>query len=169
MAEEIINRVAKSPLVTIDLGDLYQPGKRVLIDLKNNLENGFLLREKDFREFVKEHDWSQYQGQFIAITCSADAIVPNWAYMLLATRLSPHAKKIVFGSLQDLEIELFNDALNTIDPVEYQDKKVVVKGCGDIEIPPSAYLEISNKLTPYVSTLMYGEPCSTVPIYKRKK
>lgn len=165
----IINRVANSGLITIDLEDFYHPGERVVYDLKQNLFQELLLREKDFREFLKTHDWTQYAGKNVAVTCTADAIVPSWAYMLLAVHLTPHAHMVVFGTLDDLEDALFRDALAAINPEDYRDAKVVVKGCSKYPVPLSAYVEISRKLQPVVASLMYGEPCSTVPIYKRKK
>lgn len=163
---EIVNRVAQSPLITINLEEFYGKGERVLYDLAENLYEGIILREKDFRQFLKAHDWSQYQDKHVAIHCSADAIVPDWAYMLLAAKLEPFACTIIFGDLDALESELFRNALRDLDPAKFKDKKVVVKGCGDIKIPVSAYTEITRLLRPYVSSLMYGEPCSTVPIYK---
>jgi len=165
----IINRVANSGLMTINLEDLYHPGERIVYDLKQNLFQELLLREKDFREFLKTHDWAQYDGKNVAVTCTADAIVPSWAYMLLAVHLAPHAHMVVFGSLDDLENALFRDAIAKIDPENYRGAKVVVKGCSKYPVPLSAYVEISRKLQPVVASLMYGEPCSTVPIYKRKK
>ncbi len=166
--EEIINRVAKSPLITLDLEDYYSKHERVLYDIKDNLFMGLILKEKDFREFLKTHDWSQYSNKNVAITCSEDAIVPTWAYMLLATYLAPHANTIVFGSLQELESKLFFDAIKTIDPEQFRDKKVVIKGCSKLPVPTAAYVEITNKLQPVVQSLMFGEPCSTVPVYKKK-
>ncbi|RZK75645.1 MAG: DUF2480 family protein, partial [Pedobacter sp.] len=127
-----------------------------------------MLREKDFREFIKTHDWAAYADKNVAITCSADAIVPTWAYMLLANKLKPHANEVVFGSLETLEAVLFNKALAKIDIDKFAGERVVVKGCADIEVPVAAYVEITNLLTPVVKSIMYGEPCSTVPIYKRK-
>ncbi|WP_448519098.1 DUF2480 family protein [Rhodoflexus sp.] len=167
--DPIINRVANSGLITIDLEDFYHPGERFVYDLKQNLFQGLLLREKDFRAFLKSHDWTQYQDKNVAVTCTTDAIVPSWAYMLLSVHLAPHAHMVVFGSLDDLENALFRDALSKINPEDYRDAKVVVKGCSKYPVPLSAYVEISRKLQPVVASLMYGEPCSTVPIYKRKK
>ncbi len=169
MEREIINRVASSPLITIELDDFYEPGERVEIDLKDNLENEFLLREKDFRQFVKDHDWNSYSDKFVAVHCSADAIIPNWAYMLVASKLSGISNKIVFGDLNDLEEKLFLDNISKLNPDDYLDKKIVIKGCGKIETPPAAFLEITRLLKPFVSSLMYGEPCSTVPVYKKTK
>ncbi len=171
MAEEIINRVANSALVTIDLEEYHHPGERVILDIADNLYQGLVLREKDFREFVKTNDWSEFRDKNVAITCSADAIVPTWAYMLLASKLEPYANMVVFGTLDLLEQSLYKQAFSKINISEFNGAKVVIKGCGDLPIPESAYVEITRILTPIVSSIMYGEPCSTVPIYKapRKK
>ena len=169
MAEEIVNKVAQSGLITLDMESYYPEGERVLLDIKDNLWQGLALREKEFRAFVKENDWSVYEGKFVAIYCSADAIVPTWAYMLLTTVLEPYAKKVVFGDLQALETQLFQQALQSINGEDYQDARVVVKGCSDLPVPVSAYVEITEKLRPFVRTIMYGEPCSTVPLYKRPR
>ncbi|MCX2573991.1 DUF2480 family protein [Pedobacter sandarakinus] len=166
--ENIVNKVASSGLVTLNLEDFYQKGERILYDIKENLFHGLILKEKDFREFIKTHDWSQYQDKNVAIICSADAIVPTWAYMLLANRMSSYAKEVVFGDLSTLEAVMFAKALAKINPQDFADERVVVKGCGDIDIPVSAYVEITNKLSPVVKSMMFGEPCSTVPVFKRK-
>lgn len=166
--ENIVNRVAQSGLVSFDLADLYPIGERVLYDIKDNLFHGLILREKDFREFVKEHEWSQYSGKHVAITCTADAIVPTWAYMLLANKLTPYAETVVFGSLRTLETILFDRAVNALDVEKYRDQRLVIKGCGDIEVPVSAFVTLTQKLTRTTKSIMYGEPCSTVPIFKRK-
>ncbi|WP_316802155.1 DUF2480 family protein [Pedobacter nototheniae] len=166
--ENIINKVANSGLVTLNLEDYYDNGERILYDIKDNLFHGLMLREKDFREFIKNHDWSQYQNKNVAIICSADAIVPTWAYMLLANRISPFAREVVFGSLETLEAVMFSKAIAKIDPKAYANERVVVKGCGDIDVPVAAYVEITNLLTPVVKSIMFGEPCSTVPVFKRK-
>lgn len=163
-----MNKVAQSGLVSVDPASFYPQGERVLYDIKDNLYMGLILREKDFREFVKEHDWAQYTGKYVAITCSADAIVPTWAYMLLANRMALYAGEIVFGNLDTLETILFEKALKQLDVEQYRDKRVVIKGCGDVAVPDSAYVELTRRLTPVVKSLMFGEPCSTVPIYKRK-
>lgn len=166
--ESIINRVAKSGLVTLDLEDYYHPGERVVYDLKDNLFMGLILKEKDFREFLKTHDWSQYAGKNVALICSEDAIVPTWAYMLLTIQLQPYANTIVFGSLQDLEEKLYFDAISQINPDQYRDARVVVKGCSKVPVPIAAYVEITRVLRPVVLSLLFGEPCSTVPLYKRR-
>ena len=165
----ILNKVANSGLITLDLEDYYDHSERIVYDLSQNLYEGLLLREKDFREFIKTHYWEQYRGKNVAITCSTDAIIPVWAYMLLATQLAPLAKKIVHGKLEELENVLFREALTKIDIAQFQDAKVVVKGCSKFPVPVSAYVEITNLLQPVASSIMYGEPCSTVPIYKAKK
>lgn len=167
--KEIVNKVAQSPLITLDLEELYTPGERILYDIKDNLFEGIILKEKDFRIFLKSTDWSIYKDKHIAIHCSIDAIIPTWAYMLLTVKLEPFAKTIVFGDLKRLEEELFIHAIRKINPLEYQDKKVVIKGCSKIEVPTYAYMELTKLLEPYVFSIMYGEPCSTVPVYKKKK
>lgn len=169
MAEEIVNKVAASGLITIDLEDYYPAGERVAYDIADNLWQGLALKEKDFRTFVKEHNWSQYAGQHVAVQCSADAIVPTWAYMLLVSVLEPHAATVVFGSLETLETVLYNHALDAINPEDYQNALIVIKGCGKLPVPESAYVELTRRLKPVVRSIMYGEPCSTVPIWKRPR
>ncbi len=167
--EEIINKVATSGLLTLDLEEYYHPGERVVYDLKDNLFQGLILREKDFREFLKNHDWSSYTGKNVAIMCSEDAIVPTWAYMLLALKLQPYAHSFVFGSLAELENKLFYEAIDRIDLEAYRGARVVVKGCSKHPVPVAAYVEITKALTPLVQSLMFGEPCSTVPLYKKPR
>ncbi|HEY5823334.1 MAG TPA: DUF2480 family protein [Cyclobacteriaceae bacterium] len=169
MENEIINRVAQSPLVTFDLEKLYVPGERLLVDIKNQLFQEMILKEKDFRDYIKATDWSAYKNKFVAITCSADAIVPTWAFMLLSIALEPHASKIVFGNLDDLETQIFQEELDKIDYESYRDAKVVIKGCSKINVPVAVYVEATNRLRPITSSIMFGEPCSTVPLYKRPK
>lgn len=166
--ETIVNKVAQSGLVTVDLARFAPQGERVVYDIKDNLFHGLILREKEFREFVKTHDWSQYTGKYVAITCTAEAIVPTWAYMLLANRLEPHAKDIVFGDLNTLETVLYERALEKIDIETYRDQRVVVKGCGDIAVPESAFVKFTAMLSKAAKSILYGEPCSTVPVFKRK-
>jgi Protein of unknown function (DUF2480) len=168
MQEQIINKVATSGLVSLDLEDFYDKNERVVYDLKDNLFMGLILKEKDFREFLKTNDWSQFEGKNVAILCSEDAIIPTWAFMLLAIQLEPFAKNLVFGDLKDLENRLFQDALSKINLEEFSGKRVVVKGCGKVPVPTSAYVEITRKLKPHVQSLMFGEPCSTVPLYKKR-
>lgn len=167
--ENIINKVAQSGLITIDLAQYAPaPGDILVYDIKDNLFHGLILKEKDFREFVKQHDWSQYGGKHIAITCSTDAIVPTWAYMILANKLSPFAKSVHFGSREEVIRNLFSEAIHAIDYAPYQDQRIVVKGCGDIYVPESAFVSFTNKLSQVAKSIMYGEPCSTVPVFKRK-
>jgi hypothetical protein len=166
---DLINKVAQSALVTLNLEELIHPGERVVYDIKDNLFMGLILKEKDFRAFIKDNDWSVYAGKNVAIINSADAIVPTWAYMLLAIKLQPFAHRYVLGDLEALDQALFQEAIARIDPEEYRDAKVVVKGCGQIPVPNFAYVEIMKVLLPVVSSIMYGEPCSTVPLYKRPK
>lgn len=166
--ENFVNKVAASGLVTLNLEEYYPAGDRLVYDIKENLFHGLMLREKDFREFIKTHDFTQYAGKNVAIICSADAIVPTWAYMLLSNRMKPHANEVVFGNLEVLEAVLFTKALSKIDINAFANERVVIKGCGDIAVPTSAYVELTNLLTPVVKSIMYGEPCSTVPVYKRK-
>lgn len=166
--ENIVNKVAQSGLISFDLAELYPAGDRVVYDIKDNLFHGLILREKDFRDFVKQHDWARYKDKHVAITCSADAIVPTWAYMLLSSKLAPFAATVVFGDLNTLETVLFDRALAGLDIEQYRDQRIVVKGCGDIPVPTAAYAEITARLTAVAKSVMYGEPCSTVPIYKRK-
>lgn len=167
MEKEIVNKVAESGIITINLEDFYPEGERVLFDLKPLLFEELILKEKDFRGFVKNHDWQKYKDAFVAVTCTADAIIPSWAYMLVAVSLQPFAKKIVFGNLQVLEQVLFHDGIQKINPDEFRDQRVVIKGCGDKPVPDSAFLELTALLKPVVKSIMYGEPCSTVPVYKR--
>ena len=166
--KEIINKVANSALITFDLEELYQPGERVVIDIKNQLFQGLILREKDFREFIKTTDWSIYKDKLVAITCSADAIIPTWAYLLLTIALDPHATLVVFGSEVELEIRLYQDALSKIEWTKFEGAKVVVKGCSKVNVPDAAYVEVVRKLRSVAASLMFGEPCSTVPLYKRR-
>jgi hypothetical protein len=169
MEDIIVNRVAKSGLLSLDLEDYYHTGERVVYDLKDNLFMGLILKEKDFREFIKAHDWSQYSDKNVAITCSEDAIVPTWAFMLLAIQLEPYAHMVVFGSLADLETKLYEEALSKINFQEYEGARVVVKGCSKVSVPTSAYVEVTRRLRPYAQSIMFGEPCSTVPLYKKPK
>ena len=166
MENEIINRVAKSGLITLDLEEYYDQGERIVLDIKDQLFEGLVLREKDFRAFVREHDWSQYSNKNVAVTCTADAIIPTWAFMLIASRLSRIANFFVKGNLDDLENALFMNALQAIDPAEFDGAKVVIKGCGQYPVPDFAYVELMRLLTPHATSIMYGEPCSTVPVYK---
>lgn len=166
---EIRNRVAESALITFDLEKYYDQAQRVQVDIKDQLFNGFVLREKEFREYVKNNDWSVYSNKHVAIHCSVDAIVPTWAYMLLVSVIEPVAKSVVFGDLGHLENHLFQQALSKIDLQHFVDQKVIIKGCGHFPVPEYAFVEITRLLKPVVSSLMYGEACSAVPIYKKPK
>lgn len=167
--KEIVNRVANSGIVTLDLENFYQEGERVVVDIKDQLFQGLILKEKDFRAFIKATDWSEYNNKFVAITCSTDAIIPNWAYMLLTSVLQPHARKIVFGTSTDLETRIFLDQFSTHPWNTYSGAKVVIKGCSKVEVPAAVYVEATRLLMPFASSIMFGEPCSTVPVYKRTK
>ena len=166
--KEIVNRVANSGLVTFDLEELFQPGERILIDLKDLLFQGMILREKDVRDFIKTHDWPGYTGKFVAVYCSEDVIIPTWAYMLIASALQPFARQIVFGTLQDLENKIYDDVLRTVDWSRYENAKVVIKGCSKIAVPLYAYVEATKYLRASAASIMFGEPCSTVPVFKKK-
>ena len=168
MENEVINKVSQSGLITIDLETFYPEGERVLFDIKDLLFQGLILREKDFREYIAKEDWNKYKDKYVAIVCSADAIIPTWAYMLLVTHLEPVTKRVVFGDLESLETILYNEILSKIKIEDYKDTRIVIKGCGDLPVPKSAYVEITRLLLPVVKSIMYGEPCSTVPLYKKK-
>jgi hypothetical protein len=165
---EITNKVAASGLITLDLEEFYPEGERVLVDIKEQLFQGLILREKEFRAFIQDTDWSIYRDKFVAITCSTDAIVPTWAYMLLTATLTPFAKKIVFGNLEQLEQSIFQETLAKLNLTPFKDARIVVKGCGKLPIPKGAFVELTSLLQPVAKSIMYGEPCSTVPLYKRK-
>ncbi len=168
--DEIVNRVAKSQLVSLDLEDYLHGGEQVIFDIKDVLYEGMILREKDFRTFIKENDWSVYQDKNVGLICTADAIVPTWAYMLLVTSLKGFTNTVTFGAGNDIEKAMINQAIEKcLENNDLEDKKVVIKGCGNIKNIEYAYTRITEKLFPKVSSLMYGEPCSTVPIFKRKK
>lgn len=168
MAEEIINRVANSKLVIVDLEDYYPKGKRVLFDIKNWLFEGIVLREKDFREHVKTHDWEQYQDSYVALYCSTDAIVPAWAYMLITIALEPYAKATVLGDLEALETTIYQNIINQLDVTEFRDKALIIKGCSKKPVPVNAYVMLTAKLKSVAKSIMYGEACSSVPLFKRK-
>lgn len=169
MAEEIINRVAKSPLITFDLEALYCEGERIALDLSQWLDQGFILREKDFRSQLKSHDWSSYQDTFIALYCSTDAVVPAWASMLVSTYLQPFAHKVVLGTLEQLEVQLFYEKIGKIDTSPYENKPIIIKGCSNKPVPEDAYIQLISKLQPVAKSLFYGEACSSVPLFKQKK
>ncbi|MBC9794641.1 DUF2480 family protein [Sinomicrobium weinanense] len=167
MAEEIVNRIAQSKLVTIDPGDYYPEGKRILLDIKEWLYEGFILREKDFRQSLKNHDWSRYQDAYVALTCSSDAIIPAWAFMLVTTYLTPVSKKVVAGDMESLETAVYRDALLKVDFSSFKDLPVIVKGCADKPVPRNAYIMLVEHLQKVAKSVMYGEACSSVPLFKR--
>ena len=170
MEEQIVNRVKNSPLVSFDLENILdKETPRKTVDLKENLYQGLVLKEKDFREFVKNHPWGQYENSYVNVTCSADAIIPNWAYMLLMSKLYEVARLVIQGNEEELEKEILRLQLDEIDYAQYQDAKIVIKGCSDLTHPEFAFTEVTKRMLPFVSSLMYGEPCSTVPIYKSPK
>ena len=168
MPDEIINRVANSKLVTVDLEDYYPSGKRVVFDIKDWLFQGFVLREKDFRKQVSEYDWSQYKDAFVALTCTSDAIIPGWAYMLISLQLADIAKKVVIGNLEALETSIYQEIIQDLDISDYKDKPVIIKGCSKKPVPENAYVILAKKLKPVARSIMYGEACSSVPLFKRK-
>jgi hypothetical protein len=168
MSDPIVNKVAASGLVTVNPEDYYPREEIAVFDLKDYLFMGLILKEKDFRESLKNLDWEPYREKHIALTCTADAIIPVWAYMLVASYLEPVAKEIVMGDEKELHKKLFLKNLATINPAEYTDKRIVVKGCGETPIGDFVYMEITRLLRPVAKSIMYGEPCSTVPIYKKK-
>ena len=169
MAEEIVNKVANSVLEVFDLEDYYPKGIRTQIDISQWLYEGFLLKEKDFREALKQHDWTQYQDHFVAIHCSTDAIIPAWASILVTSHVFPFVRKVVLGNLSDLETSLYQDILSKIDYSVYQDKPIILKGCSKKPVPESAYIFAIQYLHPIAKSIMYGEACSAVPLFKRTK
>ena len=164
--EEIVNKVANSVLEIFDLEDYYPKGIRAQVDISKWLLEGLLLKEKDFREQLKNHDWSQYQDQYVAINCSTDAIVPAWASILVAIQLAPFAKKIINGSMEDLESSLYEELLSKIDYSVYSSKPIIIKGCSRKPVPMRAYVLAAQYLQPFARSIMYGEACSAVPLYK---
>lgn len=167
--DEIINKVANSVLEVFDLEDYYPNGVRTQIDISQWLFEGFLLKEKDFREALKNHNWKQYENHYVAINCSTDAIIPAWASILVTVHLSPFAQKVVMGNLSDLETTLYQEILSTVDYSIYQDKPVILKGCSKKPVPESAYIMAIQKLQPFAKSVMYGEACSAVPLFKKGK
>lgn len=168
MENEIINRVANSKLVVVNLEDYYPKGQRTVLDIKDWLFQELVLREKDFRASVNEHDWSQYQDHYVALTCTSDAIVPAWAFMLLTMHLQPYAKTIVVGSLEQLETSIYQEVIQNLDTKTFVDQPLIIKGCTNKPIPDNAYIMLAQKLKPLARSIMYGEACSSVPLYKRK-
>lgn len=166
--EEIKNRIAQSKLITIDLEDYYPPENRVVFDIKDWLFQELILKEKDFRENVKNHDWTQYKNSFVALTCSTDAIIPSWAYLLISSELSSYAKRIVVGNLNLLETAIYQDIITNLPLDDFKSKPVIIKGCSNKPIPETAYTQLIARLIPIAKSVMYGEPCSTVPLFKSK-
>ena len=167
MSDKIVNRVANSQLKTIDLEELYPQGPRTIIDIKNWLFQELILKETEFREHLKNHNWEQYKNQYVALTCSSDAIIPSWAFMLITTYVSPFAKKIVVGNLAALETSIFHDIINNLNIEEFKNKPVIIKGCANKPIPETAYVQLIEKLQPIAKSIMFGEACSTVPLFKK--
>lgn len=167
MEKDIVNRVENSGIVQINLDDFYSKGDRMVFDIKDFLHERVVLFEKPFREFVKNNNWKIFQNKSVAITCSSDAIVPLWTYILISTYLKPLAKRVVLGNEADLEKSIFQDVFNQHDFSIYQDKNVIVKGCGKFPIPESVYVDFTYRLQEYAKTIMFGEACSAVPLYKR--
>ena len=168
MSDEIINRVANSKLVTVNLEDYYPKGSRVLFDIKDWLFEELVLREKDFRNQVAEFNWSQYQDSYVALTCSTDAIIPGWAFMLISIQLQPYAKQVIIGDLEALETAIYQDIITNLDVSDFKDKPIIIKGCSKKPVPQNAYIMLANKLKPIATSIMYGEACSSVPLYKNK-
>ncbi len=166
---DIVNRVAQSALVTLDLEDYYPEGPRKTLDIKDWLFEGFILKEKEFRQYVEEHNWSQYEDAYVAIGCSTEAIVPGWAYMLISSRISSYSKRVVKGDLEDLETAIFQKVIADLDVSEFRDKPVIIKGCTNKPIPENAYIWATEKIQTVAKSVMYGEACSSVPIYKRNR
>ncbi len=168
MSEPIINKVAESGLISIDLAQYFPTNEIVVFDIKPYLFMELILKEKDFRTSLSSIDWSSYQDKIVGIFCSADAIIPMWANMLIVANLTPFAKAIYFGDENKTRELVLLQAINNIDNSIFEDQRIVVKGCGDTPIGESAYIAITQKLRPVVKSIMYGEPCSTVPVYKKK-
>lgn len=169
MSEYIINKVEKSPLVTVDLENLKTKGPRILIDLSQWLEDGSLLREKPFRAILKDHDWAKYKNHHIALDCTSDAILPAWATLLITTYLTPYATIINLGSLKDLEKQLFSNTISSLDLSLFKNKPLMIKGCSDPSIPKAAYIQLVQRLQTVAKSLFYGEACSSVPLWKANK
>lgn len=169
MSNEIVNRVAGSGIITIDLEDFYPREEIGEVDIKQFLFKDMLLKEKDFRQYLKEYDWQQFNGKNVAVFCSTDAIIPRWAYMLIAIDLLPFAKEIFTGTKKDFaEKQLLQSLEKRIVPQDYTDKRVVIKGCGEKDVSEAAYTKITLMLLPFVKSIMYGEACSSVPLYRKR-
>ncbi|MCW5516336.1 DUF2480 family protein [Muriicola sp. Z0-33] len=166
--EPILNRVAQSKLVTFNLEDYYPEGKRRKLDIKDWLHQGLILKEKEFRSYVEDHDWQQYKGDYVALHCSTEAIVPGWAYMLISTKIQPYARQVIVGDLEELESVIYLAVLSELDLAPFKDKPVIIKGCSNKPVPQNAYLWAASKIRQVAKSVMYGEACSSVPLYKRK-
>ena len=169
MSETFINKVAESGIVTINLEDYFSREPITVFDMKDYLFMGLILKEKDFRENLKQLDLSVYENKVVALTCSADAVIPMWAYMLVASALQPMAKEIIFGNEEEATKAILVKNISKINTAEYTDQRVVIKGCRDLPVTESAYIEITSRLRPVVKSIMYGEPCSTVPVFKKPR
>lgn len=169
MDENFVNKVSESGIITIDLEDFYPKDELVVFDMKDHLFMGLILKEKDFREAMKNLDLAPYTNKYVALTCTADAVIPMWAYMLVSSYLQPVAKDIVFGDADFLHKTLFLKNIEKINPADYKDQRVVIKGCGELAVSETAYVAITSLLRPVAKSIMYGEPCSTVPIYKKPR
>lgn len=165
--EKIVNRVAESSLLNFDLEALYPPEEKISFDLKNYLFMGLILKEKEFRDALKNMDLNPYRDKNVAVYCSADAIIPVWAYMLSAVYLSPVAKRLYFCTENKLDEEIYKEIITAMDITPYKSQRIIIKGCSKKPVPVSAYLEITRKLQPVAKSLMYGEACSNVPLYKQ--
>ncbi|MGF1636940.1 MAG: DUF2480 family protein [Cyclobacteriaceae bacterium] len=168
-SQEIVNRVAQSGIITLDMDLLFDKTPQSYFDLEPLLFQGMILREKDFRDFLKDNDWNKYEGHHVLIHCSGEAIIPSWAYMLLVTKLQPFAKSITYGdNVDELDTTILLDVISELDVKPFVNARVVLKGCSSRKISPKVYVALTNRLLPHVQSLMYGEPCSTVPVFKRK-
>ena len=168
MEKEIVNRVAQSKLITFDLEELYQEGEREVLDITQWLYEGLILREKEFRKQLEEVEWTAYQDKYVALTCSSDAIVPGWAFMLVTSKLAPFTKKVVQGDLETLETVLYQEQLMDYDFSDFKDKPIIIKGCSNKPVPQNAYLMAISKIQQVAKSVMYGEACSAVPLFKRR-
>jgi len=169
MDKPLVNRVAQSSLKTINLEDFFPKGDIESFDLKDYLYMELILKEKDFRQALSEFDWAQFEGKNLAVYCSTDAIIPVWAWMLVVTKAEPYCNQVYLGNEAEFIRQFYVKQLDTLDLQHFTDQRVVIKGCSEKPVPPSAYLELTKLLRPYAKSIMFGEPCSTVPIYKKKK
>jgi len=167
--EKLINRIANSGLITINLEDFYPNSEISVLDIKPFLFKELILKEKDFRNSLKEIDWASYKGQILCVHCSTDAIIPVWAYMLISTMAAPHSQKVYLGTKDDFLRDYYDQELRAKEYSIYKQQRIVIKGCSDKPVPASAYATLSELLQPHAQSIMYGEPCSTVPIFKRPR